>query len=447
METLSREQILDLLARAEAELMRIRISRQPQLLKKPLGLLRQADSACRDVLPRQVYDAKCQQFLLTLSQALEQAILQDDRKNLKEITELAASILNQLYAGLKDDPALLRLARKKKEIVYLPYKGAMWDSLESIWRASVADSEHCHSYVVPIPYADRNPDGTAKEWHNERSLFPSYVPTLDCETFELEALHPDIIFIHNPYDACNTVTSVDSRFYSDKLKKYTDKLVYVPYFVLSEPQLDYDDPDKKEEVEKAEENIAHFITTPGVLNANLTIVQSEAMKKVYVNVLNRYTNAPEGYWEEHILGLGSPKFDKVAESRKESFQLPEEWERIIKGRKTILYNTGLTAMLRHTDKFLEKIKSVLETFKAQEDVVLWWRPHPLLRATFASMHPELLEEYDEIVSAYRRENWGVYDDTAELERAVAWTDGYYGDGSSVVQLYEETYKPILIQAI
>lgn len=203
MEKLSREQILDLLARAEAELLRICISQQPQLLKKPLGLLRKADNACSDVLPRQVYESKCQQFLLILSQAMEQAIEQDDRNNLKEITELAASILNQLYTNLKDEPALSRLARQKKEIVFLPYKAAMWDSLESIWKASIADPEHCHSYVIPIPYADRNPDGTVKEWHNERNLFPGYVPTLDCETFDLEALHPDVIFIHNPYDSCN----------------------------------------------------------------------------------------------------------------------------------------------------------------------------------------------------------------------------------------------------
>ena len=239
----------------------------------------------------------------------------------------------------------------------------------------------------------------------------------------------------------------DSRFYSDKLKKYTDKLVYVPYFVLEEPKFDYDDPEKEEEVVEAENKIANYILEPGVTNADLIIVQSEAMKKVYVNVLTRFTNASREYWEEHIWGIGSPKFDKVIGSRKEDFRLPEEWKRLIRGRKTILYNTGLTAMLKHTDKFLEKIKSVLETFKARQDVVLWWRPHPLLRPTFESMHPELLEEYDEIVAAYRRNGWGIYDETAELERAVAWTDGYYGDGSSVVQLYEKTYKPILIQAI
>ena len=260
-------------------------------------------------------------------------------------------------------------------------------------------------------------------------------------------MHPDVIFFHYPYDDCNRVTSVEEIFYSRNIKPCTDKLVYIPYFVLGEPKLDYDDPEKAEEVEEAEEKIAHFILEPGGFNADRTIVQSEAMKKVYVNVLTRHTNADREYWEEHILGLGSPKFDKVAESRKEDFQLPEEWERIIKGRKTVLYNTGLTAMLEHTAAYCGKIRSALETFKNQKGVALWWRPHPLLQATFRSMHSDLQAEYDAIVEKYRVEGWGIYDDTVELERAIAWTDAYYGDMSSVVQLYEKMGKTVMIQNI
>lgn len=332
--------------------------------------------------------------------------------------------------------------RFKKEIVFLPYKASMFDSLESVWKAAYEDTEHCNAYVIPIPYADRNPDGSVAEWHCERDKFPQYVPTLDWQSVDLKEMHPDVIFFHNPYDNFNRVTSVESRYYSRNLKLYTDKLVYIPYFVLGEPQLDYDDPKKAEE---AEEKIAHFITTPGVLNADLTIVQSEAMKKVYVNVLNRHTNAPKGYWEEHILGLGSPKFDKVAESKKEDFELPDEWEKVVAGRKVILYNTGLSAMLELTDKFVKKIKSVLEIFKTQKEVALWWRPHPLLRPSIEAMHPELLTEYVELVEKYRQDGWGIYDDTADLDRAIACTDAYYGDWSSVVHLYEKTEKPVLVR--
>ena len=48
------------------------------------------------------------------------------------------------------------------EAVFLPYKASMWDSLESIWQAADEDPD-CDAYVIPIPYYDKNPDGSFKE--------------------------------------------------------------------------------------------------------------------------------------------------------------------------------------------------------------------------------------------------------------------------------------------
>ena len=61
------------------------------------------------------------------------------------------------------------------------------------------------------------------------------------------------------------------------------------------------------------------------------------------------------------------------------------------------------------------------------------------------MRPDLWERYKRIVDTYKAEDWGIYDDTAELERAIAVSDAYYGDQSSVVWMYKETGKPIMIQ--
>ena len=55
----------------------------------------------------------------------------------------------------------------------------------------------------------------------------------------------------NLWDKGNRVTSVDEAYYSRNLKGCTDKLVYIPYFVLGEPKMDYDDPEKAEEVMEA----------------------------------------------------------------------------------------------------------------------------------------------------------------------------------------------------
>ena len=90
----------------------------------------------------------------------------------------------------------------RTEALFLPYKASMWDSLESIWR-NVNAKENCDTYVVPIPYYDRNPDGSFGKRHYEGNLYPKDVPVVYYDDYDFESRHPDMIFIHNPYDDCN----------------------------------------------------------------------------------------------------------------------------------------------------------------------------------------------------------------------------------------------------
>ena len=95
---------------------------------------------------------------------------------------------------------------------------------------------------------------------------------------------------------------------------------------------------------------------------------------------------------------------------------------------------------------IDKIKDVFAVFKEnKDDVALLWRPHPLIEATLESMVPEILEQYRQIVKEYKEEGWGIYDDSPDMNRAIIISDAYYGDGSSIVQLYEKLEKPIMIQ--
>lgn len=332
----------------------------------------------------------------------------------------------------------------KLEIVFMPYKASMWDSLESVWKAADEDPD-CDAYVVPIPYYDRKPNHSFGVFHYEGSEYPDYVPVVHYEAYNLEQRRPDVIYIHNPYDGNNYATSVDPRFYSSELKKYTQKLVYIPYFVLGEPN-----PDNEETVEK----ISHFVTVSGVINSDKVIVQSEAMRQVYIKILlKRFgdTSNNRKIVEDKILGIGSPKFDKAVNTDKDTLNIPESWKKIITKpdgtrKKIILYNTSLGALLEHNKKMLEKIKSVLEVFcENKDDIALLWRPHPLIKATIKSMSPQLWQNYKQIVDKYVADGWGIYDDTADLHRAIALSDGYYGDGSSIVQLCQKADMPIMIQ--
>ena len=371
-------------------------------------------------------------------EALFQASLctSGEKKDIQKIRKQLRQTLISVENSIKND------IHVTTETVFLPYKAAMWDSLESVWQ-DLREQEDDTSYVIPIPYYEKNPDGTFGKEHYEKDLYPEDVPVTDYHGYDFEKRHPDRIYIHNPYDNSNFVTSVHPFFYSKNLKKFTDELIYIPYFVLGEV-----DPENEESLEKLE----HLIAMPGVVNADRVIVESEQMKKAYVNVMTKLAGKnTRDYWMEKISGEGSPKYDRVLKTMDEEQDIPDSWKEKIDNKngtkkKVILYNTGIQALLDSDMKMVEKIKEVLEIFRDNKDkVALLWRPHPLLGSTIRSIRPELWQEYGNIVRTYREEDWGIYDDSPDMNRAIAVSDAYYGDQSSLVALYRKTGKPIMIQ--
>ena len=176
---------------------------------------------------------------------------------------------------------------------------------------------------------------------------------------------------------------------------------------------------------------------PGVINADRVIVESERMKKAYVNVMTKLAGKnTRDYWMEKISGEGSPKYDRVLKTMDEEQDIPDSWKEKIDNKngtkkKVILYNTGIQALLDSDMKMVEKIKEVLEIFRDNKDkVALLWRPHPLLGSTIRSIRPELWQEYGNIVRTYREEDWGIYDDSPDMNRAIAVSDASYREKGS-----------------
>lgn len=350
---------------------------------------------------------------------------------------------------LKLENSIKNDIKVRKEIAFFPYKASMWDALESVYFAAKNDPD-CDTYCVPIPYYDRNPDGSPGTMYDERDQYPNDVETLDWQAYDFEERNPDIIFIHNLYDNCNLITCIHPRFFSKNLKLHTKTLIYVPYFILEEIE-----PGNQSAIDE----IKHFCFLPGIINADRVIVQSENMRRIYISEYAKQAKLC-GLGREHtdkdmllnkFWGTGSPKYDKAACSDNCFADLPSEWKSMIQkkdgGRKKVIfYNTSVGALLTYSEKMLEKMERVFALFRErQEQIILLWRPHPLIQSTVSSMRPQLWVKYEEILKRYREEGFGIYDDSSELNRAIAASDGYYGDASSVVQLYKKTGKPVLMQ--
>ncbi len=301
-------------------------------------------------------------------------------------------------------------------VYFLPYKASMWDCLESIYLAAAQDPA-VEARVMPIPYYefDQVSQNLRECW--EKDLFPKSIPIIDYRTVNLKAIHPDVIYIHNPYDDTNAITSVKPCYFSDQLKEATDCLVYVPYYVTS----GFFSKDQQ--------------LVPTMQNITRMVVQSQHFKD----------DAKTQPYYDRLLPLGSPKLDKVIHMCQNSSALHPEWADFIAGRKTLMLNTSINAMLHDTNAYLTKLEHLFDYFSKRTDIALVWRPHPLLAATFRAARIDLYARYQALVDRFVSEKIGILDQSPSIEETIAVSDAYIGDNStSVINLFGAAGKPLFI---
>ncbi len=348
-------------------------------------------------------------YLFKMSRTIE-------KKKLKGLKHQLDSCLRQVEYEIDEN-----IPQNRLKIVFMPYKASMWDCMESVWEAADADKE-CDAYVVPIPYYERNEQGGAERLCYEGDIFPKEVPITSYEKFSLEEERPDIVYIHNPYDGNNYVTSVHPDYYTENLKKYTDELVYIPYFILG-----------KGWMPEMHRSLLSYN------NIDKIIVQDEDKKESMLDYVP----------EEKIEVIGCPKVDRILklEQKKQEildYEIPQEWQEKIAGKKVILFNVSINGILQNKIYAMDKIRYVLSRFERCDDVVLLWRPHPLVEATLKSMRPEMYEEYMAIKKSFIRKGKGIFDETGDAGVAAVVADAYLGENSSsLIHYFGVLGKPVM----
>ena len=153
--------------------------------------------------------------------------------------------------------------------------------------------------VVPITYYELDKNRNPVRKVNEREEFPEYVSVVNDEDYDLENDKPDIIYIHNPYDDANLVTRVESRYYSWNLKKYCEKLVYIPYY-------------------KWIDGVSSTVFRSAMYYADYTVQSSDdAVKRCieasseYARLLGMENVEVRNVMESKLINLGSPEVDKI----------------------------------------------------------------------------------------------------------------------------------------
>ncbi len=332
-------------------------------------------------------------------------------------SSLAKSIVDEILRAATRAKAELEMLPVILEIVFLPYKASMWDCMETIWEAAKADVR-CNVRVIPIPYYERNKDKSLGEMHYEGNEYPSYVDITDYKAYSIEDNRPDVIYIHNPYDDTNVVTCVGSEYFSFHLKKYTDCLVYVPYFptVLSLPEI-------------------HSIHVSYAF-VDKIVVGSKAAVDMIDSVVSRHK----------ILALGCPKSERIiALSYKNPEEImPHSFRKKLTTGKSVLYNVSITQLLEGIPEKLSEIERVLNVFDKHPEIILIFRPHPLLEETIHSFGEEYYKKYCNLKERLNNMRNAILDTTADSQISICCANAYMGDAkTSMIGMAYQAQKIIL----
>lgn len=218
--------------------------------------------------------------------------------------ELKARNSTAFFSNKKDSAT-----EQEKSVLFLPSLYSHWDTMRGVFEEARKDKK-MECFVMPIPYYFKNGLGNCSpvQWdfelyENELGKNSPYL--LDFRNFDLEALHPDAVFINEPYDEYNLSFMVEPSFFSKKLKHYTKQLFYIPWFVTSE--IDIENPENGKAIVNAE----NYIVMPALIHADYAILQSEMIVKLYRGILEKESGKEYAkYWEEKLLPLGNPLSDE-----------------------------------------------------------------------------------------------------------------------------------------
>ena len=362
-----------------------------------------------------------------------QTITEGEMTSLADVMKKLDDTLGEMELSIKND------LKEKKEILFISFRSELWDTFRGLYRKALKD-ENVNVTVMPVPYYDKDVAGKIGDMHYDIDGYPKDIKLADYRKYDVEKKHPDIIYTMYAYDAYNYTYVLPPMYFTSELKKHTEELVYVPYFKLGKI-VSAD--------QKLRQTTRYFVKIPGMMHADKVLLESEEIRKLYFEELVSFCGEDTSeIWEEKL---------KVMEEKKDfndpDIKIPAAWNNMLyktggDKKKTVLFLNAICSFYQYKERALEKLAEVLETFKnTKEDVLLIWRPQPVIALSEDLFTRELWLKYRQIVEEYRASGWGILDENADPQMAIDLADAYYGDPDPVMQKCRVAGKPVMIMDV
>jgi phosphorylcholine metabolism protein LicD len=372
---------------------------------------------------------EAQQLAVDLGTMLEQVRGESDIhctavvKILEELCEGIYSSYESASKGDKDsflpiDTILKELEKSidehilnRKEILLLPASESSGEPLMPIYNKYSSDSSY-DVVVMDLPLM-------LKDYYGN---ITGYGADSQC-TYDISLHCPDAIYFQNPYDKENPCLTIPPEFYTENLRKYSDKLVFVPIGTIS----DFTD---NTSVDSAV--MKYYVSSPGVIMADEVWVQSETLKQRYVDRLALFAGEEtRSIWEKKISSrpeLFSINCSKESTADNASLQSSED------SVKNLLICIAAYEPYEHADDYESSLGARFDLLKENADkihVSVCVYPDNNINKTVS----KLCSEYGFRLVPYP---------SGSLKLFCQKYDAYYGSACPLVPVFAELKKPVMV---
>ncbi len=355
----------------------------------------------------------------------------------KEDFQKLCAALNQAFVQMKRTVESEIIY--KKLVAFLPDNPKRWKEMQALY-AYYTQQENTEACVIPLPLFTKNLYGEIVAGQDEydrndkRNEYPAYLNVIPWHTVQLQSYEFAAIVIQNPYDAENPYLTVPPVYYAKQLQQYTDCLIYM----MPQGVNDFTENDITDVY-----GLKYSLTMPGAMYADRILIESPAMKALFVNHLTAFAGEDtKEVWADKVMTISAFSGESAQTGQPvqngQCGQTPP--------KKKLLYCIGENEFYENAEMAINKVKerlNVMTQYPESLKVAVCLYPYDIAAWDICTgqekdMLVQVLKEY--------RKNKGI----ELLTRNVFDINGiddmtaYYGSPSPLICRFVQQHKPAMV---
>ena len=327
----------------------------------------------------------------------------------------------------------------KKLVAFLPDNPKRWKEMQALYDY-YTQQENTEVCVIPLPLFAKNLYGEIVAGQDEydrndkRNEYPAYLNVIPWHTVQMQSYEFAAIVIQNPYDAENPYLTVPPAYYAKQLQQYTDCLIYM----MPQGVNDFTENDITDVY-----GLKYSLTMPGAMYADRILIESPAMKALFVNHLTAFAGEDtKEVWADKVMTISA--FSGESAQTGQPVQNGQCGQ--IPPKKKLLYCIGENEFYENAEMAINKVKerlNVMTQYPESLKVAVCLYPYDIAAWDICTgqekdMLVQVLKEY--------RKNKGIELLTKNVFDINGIDDmtAYYGSPSPLICRFVQQRKPAMV---